>query len=166
MSTSTLKSNRIIVRTLAQTHGRGWCKKKECWIKYALYIVWACQTLLSLDNISDKLYNIVTGNLLLQSKSVLQLQFIDAQMKAQFITKFTDRFCNIIWNFMKSLEVMLTAGLVWQMELTPIFQYKLCATYHILVNMGAFARGQNLHSNYKLGVVQQWSPPHLPDMLK
>ena len=27
----------------------------------------------------------------------------------------------------------------------PIFQYKLCATNHFLVNMNAFARGQNPH---------------------
>ena len=75
-----------------------------------MYIEWACQTLPSLDNISDKLYNIVTGNLRLQSKSILQLQFIGAQMKAQFTPNFTDRFYKIIWNPVKSLEVMLAVA--------------------------------------------------------
>ena len=73
------------------------------------------------------------GNLLLQSKSILQLQSIGAQMKAPFTSNFTDRFYKIIWNPVRPLAVMLTVGLAWQIELAPIFQYKLCATHHILV---------------------------------
>ena len=49
LSTSTQKSNRIIMRTMAQNTWRGWCKKTECWIKEALYIEWACQTLPSFE---------------------------------------------------------------------------------------------------------------------
>ena len=45
-----------------------------------------------LNNISDKLYNIVKGNLL-QNNSVLQMQVIGAWIKGQFIT---DGFYQII----------------------------------------------------------------------
>ena len=57
----------------------------------------------------DKLYNIVTGNLL-QMKSMLQMQFIGERMKAQCISNFTDGFQvgETIWNFVNSLDVMLT----------------------------------------------------------
>ena len=48
-----------------------------------------------LNNISDKLYNIVTGNLL-QSNSVLLMQVIGMQIKGQFISNFTDGFYHII----------------------------------------------------------------------
>ena len=65
--------------------------------------------------------------------------------KGQFITNFTDGFYQIIWNPVKSLEVMLTVEQAWQMELAPIFQYKPCVTNHLLVNLYAFAMGQNLH---------------------
>ena len=73
----------------------------------------------------DKLYNIVTGNWL-QRKSMLQVQFVGERMKAQCISNFTDGFkvSTIIWNFVNSLDVMLTVELAWQMELVPIFQYK------------------------------------------
>ena len=57
----------------------------------------------------DKLYNIVTGNLL-QRKSMLQMQFIGERMKAQCLSNFKDGFqvCKTIWNFVNSLDVMLT----------------------------------------------------------
>ena len=57
----------------------------------------------------DRLYNIVTGNLL-HRKSVLQMQFIGERMKAQCISNFTDGFQvrKTIWNFVNSLDVMLT----------------------------------------------------------
>ena len=57
----------------------------------------------------DKLYNIATGNLL-QRKSMLQMQFIAERMKAQCICNFTDGFQvrKTIWNFVNSLDVMLT----------------------------------------------------------
>ena len=57
----------------------------------------------------DKLYNIVTGNLL-QRKSMLQMRFIGERMKAQCLSNFTDGFKvrKTIWNFMNSLDVMLT----------------------------------------------------------
>ena len=97
-----------------------------------------------LNHISDKLYNIVTGNLL-QSNSIIQMQVIGARIKGQFITNFKDGFYQIIWNPVKSLEVMLTVGQVWQMELVLIFQYKPRITNHLSVNMDAFAMGQNLH---------------------
>ena len=46
---------------------------------------------------------------------------------------------------MKSLEVRLAVEQAWQMQLVPTLQYKPYATNHLLVNMDAFARGQNLH---------------------
>ena len=57
----------------------------------------------------DKLYNIVTGNLL-QRKSMLQMQFIGERTKAQCISNFTDglQVRKTIWNFVNSLDVMLT----------------------------------------------------------
>ena len=57
----------------------------------------------------DKLYNIVTGNLL-QRKSMLQMQFIGERTKVQCISNFTDgfQFRKTIWNFVNSLDVMLT----------------------------------------------------------
>ena len=97
-----------------------------------------------LNNISDKLYNIVTGNSL-ESNSMLQMQVIGVRIKGQFISNFTDGFYQIIWNPVKSLEVKLTVGQAWQIELALISQYKPCATNHLLVNMDAFAVGQNYH---------------------
>ena len=76
---------------------------------------------------------------------MLQMQVIGARIKGQFISNFTDGFYQIIWNPVKSLEVMLTVRQARQMELTPIFQYKPCVTNDLLVNMDAFAMGQNLH---------------------
>ena len=57
---------------------------------------------------------------------MLQMQFIGDRMKAQCIFNFTDGFQvrKTIWNFVNSLDVMLTVELAWQMELVPIFQYK------------------------------------------
>ena len=57
----------------------------------------------------DKLYNIVTGKLL-QRKSMLQMQFIGERMEAQCLSNFTDGFQvrKTIWNFVNSLDVMLT----------------------------------------------------------
>ena len=57
----------------------------------------------------DKLYNIVTRNLL-QRKSMLQMQFIGERMKAQCISYFTYGFQvrKTIWNFVNSLDVILT----------------------------------------------------------
>ena len=57
----------------------------------------------------DKLYNLVTGNLL-QRKSMLQMQFIGEWTKARSIFNFTDGFqvLKTIWNFVNSLHVMLT----------------------------------------------------------
>ena len=83
------------------------------------------------------MYNNVTGNLL-QSKTILQMQVIGVRMKGQFISNFTDEFHQIIWNAVKSLEVMLSVEQAWQMELAPIFQYKPCAANYLLVNMDAF----------------------------
>ena len=53
--------------------------------------------------------NIVTWNFL-QRKSMLQMQFIGERMKAQSIFNFTDGFQvrKTIWNFVNSLDVMLT----------------------------------------------------------
>ena len=77
---------------------------------------------------------------------MLQMKAIGARVKGQFISHFTDGFYQIIWNPVKSLEVMLTVGQAWQMELAPIiqYQYQTCATNHLLVNMDAFALCQNL----------------------
>ena len=57
----------------------------------------------------DKLYNIATGNLL-QRKSMFQMQFIGEWMEAQCLSNFTDGFQvrKTIWNFVNSLDVMLT----------------------------------------------------------
>ena len=57
----------------------------------------------------DKLYNIVTGNLL-QRKSMLQMQFIGERMEAQCLFNFIDIFQvrKTIWNFVNSLDSMLT----------------------------------------------------------
>ena len=97
-----------------------------------------------LNNISDKLYNTVTGNSL-ESNSMLQMQVIGVRIKGQFISNFTVGFYQIIWNPVKSLEVKLTVGQAWQMELVLIYQYKPCATNHLLVNMDALAMVQNQH---------------------
>ena len=78
---------------------------------------------------------------------MLQMQVIVVRIKGQYISNFTDGFYQIIWNPVKSLEVMLTVGQVWQMELVPIFQYKPFITNHLLVNIDAFAMGQKLHRN-------------------
>ena len=58
---------------------------------------------------------------MLQSNSMLQVQVIGARITGQFISNFTDEFYQIIWNPVKSLEVMLTVGQAWQMELAPYF---------------------------------------------
>ena len=54
------------------------------------------------------------------------MQFIGERMEAQCLSNFTDGFQvrKTIWNFVNSLDVMLTVELAWQMELVPIFQYK------------------------------------------
>ena len=82
---------------------------------------------------------------------MLQMQVIGAWIKGQFISNLTDGFYQIIWNPVMSLEVMLTVGQAWQMELAPRFQCKPCVTNHLLVNMDTFAMGQNLHwyTNYE-----------------
>ena len=78
---------------------------------------------------------------------MLQMLVIVVRIKGQFFSNFTDGFYQITWNPVKSLGVMLTVRQAWQMELAPIFQYKPCATNHLLVNMDAFAMSQNLHWN-------------------
>ena len=49
----------------------------------------------SLNNISDKLLNIVTGKML-QGKSILQIHFDGEWMKAHCISNFTYGFCKTI----------------------------------------------------------------------
>ena len=71
------------------------------------------------------------------------MQIIGARIKEQFISNLTDEFYQIIWNLVMSLEVMLTVWQVWQMELALIYQYKPCTINKLLVNMDAFAMGQN-----------------------
>ena len=86
------------------------------------------------------------------------MQFIGEWMKAHCIANFTYVFRKTIWNRVKSLDVMLTAGQAWQW-LAPIIQYKPYAPNHLLVNMNAFERRGVSKS---LGVLQQWStfPDH------
>ena len=72
------------------------------------------------------------------------MQFIGEWMKAHCISNFTDVFRKTIWNLVKSLEVMLTAGQACQIA-GPHILIQPCATNHLLVNTNAFAMGQNLH---------------------
>ena len=64
-----------------------------------------------LNNFSNKLYNIVTVNLL-RSKSMLQMQFFGGRMKAHYISDFTDGFQvrKTIWNLVIHLDVILNVG--------------------------------------------------------
>ena len=89
---------------------------------------------------------------------MLQMQFIGERMEAQCLSKFTDEFQirKTIWNFVNSLDVMLTVEWAWQMELVPIFQYKpmrqsLIGEYECL------CKRSTSPLVHKLGVVQQWS---------
>ena len=61
--------------------------------------------------ISVTKYNIVTGNVL-QSKAMVQMQFIGKRIRAQCISNFTDGFQvrKAIWNLANSLDVMPTVG--------------------------------------------------------
>ena len=59
---------------------------------------------------------------------MLQMQVIGVRIKGQFISNFKSGFYQIIWNPVKSLEVMLAVGQAWKMELAPIFPYKPCDT--------------------------------------
>ena len=49
-----------------------------------------------------------------QGKSISQMQFIGEWMKAHCIANFTYGFRKTIWNLVKSLKVIMTAGQAWQ----------------------------------------------------
>ena len=51
---------------------------------------------------------------MLQRKSISKMQFIGEWMKAHCIANITYRFRKTIWNLVKSLKLMLTAGQAWQ----------------------------------------------------
>ena len=93
----------------------------------------------SLNNISDKLYTIVTGNML-QRKSISQIHFIGEWIKAHCIANFTCGFRKTIWDLVNAFKVMLTAGQAWQVADPHISIKKPGATNHLLVIMNTFAR--------------------------
>ena len=162
LSTYILKYNGIIMRWAMPQNTR-WEMMQEGMLDWHCALNELAKHPHPLNNTSDKLCNIVTGNLL-RSKSILQIQFNGKQMKAQCISNLTEKFHKTIWNLVKSFEVMLLDRCD-KCSWSPCFKLNpMPPNERLICEYGCLCKGSKSPLVHKLGVVQQWST--LPHMLK
>lgn len=137
-----------------------------------------------LNDHSDRLYNIVTGQIASPEINVEQALDIGRQMKAKFVSNLPEKFHTSISSPVKTMEMMkkgtkvgsstvydmetiflrlITLGQTRHMELAPIFEFELCAVPPSLIDeFGCLRKGTKSTLVHKLSVSQsEPSPPEV-----
>lgn len=134
-----------------------------------------------LNDSSDCLYNIVTGQIASPEINVEESLSIGRQMKAKFISSLPEKFHSSISSPVKTMESMkkgvkvgsstvydmetiflrlITLGQTRNMELAPIFEYELCAVPPSLIDeFGCLRKGTKSTLVQKLSVSQSEASP-------